>query len=93
MNISLRRLGFSALGLLMAGALFGCVASVGVDDAYVGPGYYDGPAYVYGAWGGDYHVGPPRGGERRAERVAPHSYRAAPADRHPPSIPSGHRHH
>jgi hypothetical protein len=94
MNIPLRRLGLGALGLLMAAALFSCVASGGyVDGVYEGPGYYAGPAYEYGAWGANYHVGPPRGGERRAERPAPHAYRSAAPSRRTPSIPSRTRHH
>ncbi len=97
MSISLRRVGLGVLGCLMLAMVAACVASVGVagDDYYDGPGYVDGgyvgTGVVYGGWD-RYHVGPPRGGERRHDDRA-HSYR--PADRsHPtPSIPNRAHHH
>ncbi len=94
MSISLRRLGPVLLGLAMLTLLAACVASVGTsvgytDDVYVGPDYDGG--YVYGGWD-RYHVGPPRGGERRVEERA-HSYRPADRGRPTPSIPNHARHH
>jgi hypothetical protein len=83
MNISLRRLGV-ALAFLMIAALSACLAPGG----YVGGGYDEGPGYGYGGWGAGYHVGPPRGGDRRSERSSPRSYRPAPRSRATPSIPN-----
>jgi hypothetical protein len=82
-----------AAGLILAGAQLGC--AVGVDAGPVGDdgigyvgGYYEPYGYVVGGWGGGYHVGPGRGGERGGRGGAGHSYRSAPAGRGAPSIPS-----
>jgi len=85
MNIVARRWTLSALGLLLLTALSGCLVS-GTGGGYVGA-VYEPSGYIYSGWGPGYRVGPPRGGERRPERVAPHAYRAAPRSRHTPSIP------
>jgi hypothetical protein len=81
----------------MAWPLGGC--AVGVDGGpyddggvgYVG-GYYEPYGYEVGGWGGGYHVGPGRGGERGGRGQAAHAYRAAPAGRSAPSIASHSRH-
>jgi hypothetical protein len=95
MNIALRRLGMGVLGCVMLATLAGCVASVGVADDYDGPGYvesgYVGTGVVYGGWD-RYHVGPPRGGERRPEARA-HAYRSPDRSRPTPSIPNRAHHH
>lgn len=82
-----------AAGMILAVAQFGC--AVGVDGGPVGDdgigyvgGYYEPYGYVVGGWGGGYHVGPGRGGERGGGGASGHSYRAAPAGRGAPSIPS-----
>jgi hypothetical protein len=78
--------------------LFALLAAcaVGVDGpygggAYGGDGYagayYEPFGYDYGGWGGGYHVGPARGGER-GRAPESHSYRSAPAGHATPSIPS-----
>jgi hypothetical protein len=92
MSISLRRLGMGVLAFGMLAMLAACVASVGYvgDDAYEGPTYV-GVGYGYGGWD-HYHVGPPRGGERRPEERA-HSYRPADRSRSTPSIPNRAHHH
>lgn len=82
---------FISLGLLVLTMLGGCVVADGgygpdVGVSYVG-GYVEPAGYVYGGWGGGYHVGPPRGGERGAEHSSG-SYRAAPASHGAPSIPT-----
>lgn len=84
------------LGIFMLAGLYACVATgVGYDGdvgvGYAGGGFYDGGyyepyGYDYGGWGGGYRVGPGRGGERG--RAGSHPYRAAPAGRGSPSIPS-----
>jgi hypothetical protein len=62
-----RRLRTLKLSLLASFALLGaCAVSGGgyggsVDVGYAG-GYYDPCCYDYGGWGGNYWVGPPRGG-------------------------------
>lgn len=81
------------LGIFMLAGIYACVATgvgydgdVGVGVGYVG-GYYEPGGYGYGGWGGGYRVGPTRGGERgRPQGSRP--YRAAPAGRATPSIPS-----
>ena len=84
MNIALRRLGVGALGFLLLASLYACLVP---DVGYVG-GVYVEPGYEYGGWGPGYHVGPPRGGERRAERPSPRAYRQAPRSRPSPGIPT-----
>jgi hypothetical protein len=51
-------------------------------------GYYEPQGYEVGGWGGGYHVGPGRGGERSGRAQTTHSYRPAAAGRASPSIPS-----
>jgi hypothetical protein len=88
-----------AIGLLVVTAC--AVTGVGVDESvgvgYDG-GYYEPYGYDYGGWGGDYRVGPGRGGDRRGGGPPPggrrdggagHAYRPAPASRSTPSIPRG----
>jgi hypothetical protein len=79
------------MGALALTLLYACeVTGVGVDGSVgVGydAGYYEPYGYEYGGWGGGYHVGPGRGGDRRADHPS-HSYRAAPVSRPTPSIPS-----
>jgi hypothetical protein len=84
MNIVLRRLRVSALGFLLLTALYACLVP---DGGYVGGGY-EPSGYAYGGWGPGYHVGPGRGGERRAEQPAARAYRPAPRSRPAPSIPT-----
>jgi len=69
----------------------GCV----VGDGYgygggvdVGVDYYDPVGIDFGGWGPGYRVGPSRGSDRPAGRGGQHAYRAAPASRAMPSIPS-----
>jgi hypothetical protein len=86
MNIPIRRLGVSALGFLMVMVLSACLVPGG--GGYVGGGYEE-PGYEYGGWRSDYHVGPPRGGERRPEQQSsPHAYQRAAPSRSTPSIPT-----
>jgi hypothetical protein len=79
------------MGALALTLLCACeVTGVGVDGSVgVGydAGYYEPYGYEYGGWGGGYHVGPGRGGDRRGEHPS-QSYRRAPASRPTPSIPS-----
>jgi hypothetical protein len=81
----------AALGGLAVVVLCACeVSGVGVDgEVGVGydAGYYQPYGYDYGGWGGGYHVGPGRGGDRRGGQPS-HAYRPAPASRPTPSIPS-----
>ncbi len=86
----------SALAL-GAGALSSCAVEGGYGygpdvDVGVGFDYYDSPGYYYGGWGRGYRVGPGRGGDRHDDHGhghdQPHGYRAAPAGRSAPSIPS-----
>ena len=90
MNLS-RKWMAVGMGALTLTLLYACeVTGVGVDTSvgvgYVG-GYYEPSGYEYGGWGGGYHVGPGRGGDRRGDHPS-HSYRPAPASRRTPSIPS-----
>jgi hypothetical protein len=90
MNLSRKRMAVG-MGALVLTLLAACeVTGVGVDGS-VGVGYdatyYEPYGYEYGGWGGGYHVGPGRGGDRRGEHPS-HSYRPAPASRRTPSIPS-----
>jgi hypothetical protein len=94
MNIVHQRWMVGALGLLLLTGLCACIASGpgydgGVGVAYVG-GYNEPYGNDYGGWGPGYHVGPPRGGERRPEQPSPHAYRPAPPSRRAPSIPTAH---
>jgi hypothetical protein len=83
---------------LFAVLLFGCVVAgggYGYDGgAGYGLGYYEPTGVNYGGWGPDYQVAPFRR-DHRADagggRASPHAYRAAPASRSVPSIPSGSR--
>ncbi len=59
-------------------------ASYGLD-------YYEPYGVAYGGWGPGYEVAPFRGGDHRGVArggAAPHAFRAAPASRAMPSIPS-----
>jgi hypothetical protein len=79
----------------------GCVAGGGGYDAggtvEYGADYYEPYGYDYGGWGAGYAVAPyrdggrDRGGDRGGGRPGTHAYRAAPAGRSAPSIPSGSR--
>jgi hypothetical protein len=106
-----RRITAAVLALLLV-QLGGCAGgTVGVSTDY---GYWDGPVYgydvdylygppvVYGGWGPDYYVGPPRhwdgrppGWDRppgfRPTPVRTPAFHPAPATRPMPSIPSGPR--
>ncbi len=62
----------------------------GGPDVGIGIDYYGGIGYDYGGWGGNYRVGPPRGGRRGGDRGV-HAYRPAPASHGMPSLPSGGR--
>jgi len=75
-----------ALAVLQACAVegVGVDTTVGVDYS---ADYYEPYGYEYGGWGGGYRVGPGRGGDRRGDRPS-RPYRAAPAGRPTPSIPS-----
>lgn len=90
MNLS-RKWMAVGMGALTLTLLYACeVTGVGVDGTVgVGydAGYYEPYGYEYGGWGGGYHVGPGRGGDRRGDHPS-HSYRPAPASRRTPSIPS-----
>ena len=100
-----RRIAAGVLVLLLV-QLDGCAGeTVGVSTDYGywgGPAYgYDvdyfyGPPAIYGGWGPDYYVGPPRHWDGRPPGVRPGgspspAFRAAPASRPMPSIPSGPR--
>jgi hypothetical protein len=86
-----------ALGLV-AVLSSGCVAPVGGygygydGGVSYGLDYYEPYGVAYGGWGSGYQVAPYHGGDQRAfaggGRGAPHAYRAAPASRAMPSIPS-----
>ena len=88
-----KRLIGPALALTFMG-LVGCVATVGYDgydgsdNAFgYGGGLYAPYGYSYGGWGPGYHVGPPRGGERRGERAGS-PYHSRMPSRPSPSIPT-----
>jgi hypothetical protein len=81
------------LASLLAVGIGGCVATgAGYDgggvDVGVSAGFYEPYGYDYGGWGPGYYVGPGRGGERRGGPGRSHTYRPAPANRSPPTIPS-----
>lgn len=70
----------------------GCVVPGGEYGPGFNLGYYQPSGITYGGWGSGYDVGPVRGGQvygyPRGGRAAPYAYRAAPASRPIPSIPS-----
>jgi len=104
----MRPAGAAVLALLLT-ELTGCAAgAVGVSGGYADP-YWGGPAYgydldyygppvIYGGWGPQYYVAPPRWGEHphgfsgppRGDGQRP-QFRPAPPGRSMPSIPSGPR--
>ena len=84
MTIVAQRWRVRALGLLLLTVLYACVVTGG---GYIG-GFYEPYGFDYGGWGPGYHVGPPRGGERRPAQSSPHAYRPAPPSRPTPSIPT-----
>lgn len=92
MSINSRSLRIAGLAVLVAGGIYGCVATgVGYDgnvDVGVSAGFYEPYGYAYGGWGPGYYVGPGRGGERRGAPGRTHNYRPAPASRPSPSLPS-----
>lgn len=95
MNILLLR--WSALafvGLTLTVVLSGCILPGG-GYGYGGGDYYEPYGVDYGGWGPDYRVAPFRGGDHRPTgeggHGSAHAYRAAPASRSMPSIPSGSR--
>jgi hypothetical protein len=92
---------------LLAAAVLGLGACAVDDGPYYGGdgggyagGYYEPYGYEMGGWGEGYHVGPGRRGDRGGDRGGAHdgrspgghAYRAAPAGRGAPSIPSQSRH-
>jgi hypothetical protein len=93
-----------AIGLI-AVLIAGCAApygGYGYEDPGFGADYYEPYGTVYGGWGPGYAVGPyrdnrggfGRGGVDRGvghAASAQHAFRAAPAGRATPSIPSGAR--
>jgi hypothetical protein len=86
-----------AMLLAAFGLLAGCAGGevgvgYGYDDYGPVPAYDDfyGPGY-WGWWGPGYRVGPPRGGRWGGGGQPGAHYRAAPAGRSMPSIPSGAR--
>jgi hypothetical protein len=106
----MRPVAAAVLALLLT-ALTSCAGgTVGVSAAYPDP-YWDGPVYgydfdyfygppvIYGGWGPQYFVGPPRwdtrphGWGQPAPRAGgrPPSFRPASPGRPMPSIPSGPR--
>ncbi len=106
MKAGLLRRAANALMIVLPAALaFGCVVGDGGyygGAAGYGVDYYEPYGYVYGGWGPTYLVAPYRdhGREHEGEREhfaehggheAPHAFRAAPAGRAMPSIPSAPR--
>src|SRR5471032_206636 len=88
MSVSVRRWLAGALGLALLAVLNACVAGgAGYDDGAeisYGADFYEPYGYEYGGWGPRYHVGPPRGAERRPERPSssrPPAYRPAAPSR------------
>jgi hypothetical protein len=83
----------AAVGGLFVALASGCVVGGGYGyDGEVGVGadYYEPYGAVYGGWGPGYNVAPFRGGDHRGGGGG-HAFRAAPAGRAMPSIPSGGR--
>jgi hypothetical protein len=83
---------------------YGCVVTdggYGYGGAAYGVGYYEPYGMPYGGWGPGYEVAPFRypehhpeghgGPEKHGGGPPPHAYRAAPASRAMPSIPTGAR--
>ncbi|MGO8915942.1 MAG: hypothetical protein ACLQJR_08545 [Stellaceae bacterium] len=100
MNSSLSRWAATAFVIgLVAVLSSGCIVAgggYGYDGgAGYGLDYYEPYGVGIGGWGPDYQVAPYREGEHRPASVggrpAAHAYRAAPASRAMPSIPSGSR--
>ena len=92
MSTAIRRLALASAGLLFVAGLGACVGGVGYSGGVAvgySPGYIEPFGYDYGGWGGGYHVGPGRGGDRRAAPGPSHGYRSAPQTRSVPSIPHG----
>jgi hypothetical protein len=91
----LRAAAGAALLAIGAASMPGCAVGDGAygDGGYEG-GYYEPYGYEVGGWGGGYHVGPGRDHDRGDHRgavghaAATHAYRAPPAGRSAPSIPS-----
>ena len=92
---------WSAIALvigLFAALSAGCAVTAdgygyGYDSGVgIGLDYYEPYGADYGGWGPGYRVAPFRGGDHRPERAGSparqHAYRAAPAARAMPSIPS-----
>jgi hypothetical protein len=99
-NFSLSRWATTALVIGLVAVLpSGCIVPGGgygyEGGAGYGLDYYEPYGVEYGGWGPSYQVAPYRGGERRPARAGggpgAHAYRAAPASRSMPSIPSGSR--
>jgi len=67
-----RALSLVSVAVASVGLLGGCVVAGAGYDTDVGVGYvggfYEPYPYDWGGWGPNYHVGPPRGGERSGER-------------------------
>lgn len=100
MKILLARWSATALVIgLCAVVASGCVVPAGGygygGGAGYAVGYYEPSGVDYGGWGPGYQVAPYRGGGHRpvvsGGRASPHAYRAAPASRAMPSIPSAAR--
>jgi hypothetical protein len=94
-NSSLSRWAATAFVIgLVAVLSSGCIVP-GAGGAGYGLDYYEPSGVAIGGWGPDYRVAPYREGEHRQAsaggRPAAHAYRAAPASRAMPSIPSGSR--
>ena len=90
------RLAILAAGLLMVLQTGCAIEGAGYGGDYYGYGadYYEPSGVVYGGWGDGYFVGPYREGFRhdfhgaRDVHAGSRSFRAAPAGRSMPSIPS-----
>jgi len=85
-----RRAGMLGLAVLVAASLGSCAVGFGYDSSasanYLGA-YYEPYGYDYGGWQNGYRVGPPRGGEGRADHPAARPYRPAAPTHATPSIP------
>jgi hypothetical protein len=93
MKILLSRWAALAVAIGLLGVLSsGCVVGGGYDGgAGYGLDYYEPYGVGYGGWGPDYQVAPYRDGDHRPVSGGGHAFRAAPASRSMPSIPSGSR--
>ena len=102
--MSLRRRGsrvprsvlLATAALAMADLLGGCIVAGSGYDTDVGVGYvggfYEPFGYDWGGWGPNYHVGPPRGGERSGDHSGHFGgggFHHAGPGRSMPSIPHG----